>query len=129
MTGYLILDYFLTLLHLLIVGFNLLGWIWPATRRAHFIVVVVTASCWLILGIWYGIGYCPLTDWQWQLKEHLGVQELPNSFIKYMVDKVSPVTVSSDVIDALTAGGFAIAAFMSVYLNFFRRKKGRQQEV
>lgn len=129
MTGYLILDYFLTLLHLLIVGFNLLGWIWPATRRAHFIVVVVTASCWLILGIWYGIGYCPLTDWQWQLKEHLGAQELPNSFIKYMVDKVSPVTVSSDVIDALTAGGFAIAAFMSVYLNFFRRKKGRQQEV
>jgi len=129
MTGYLILDYFLTLLHLLIVGFNLLGWIWPATRRAHFIVVVVTASCWLILGIWYGIGYCPLTDWQWQLKEHLGAQELPNSFIKYMVDKVSPVTVSSDVIDALTAGGFAIAAFMSVYLNFFRNKKERQQEV
>ena len=122
MTGYLILDYFLTLLHLLIVGFNLLGWIWPATRRAHFIVVVVTASCWLLLGIWYGIGYCPLTDWQWQLKEHLGEQGLPNSFIKYMVDKVSPVEVSSDTIDILTAGGFAIAAFMSVYLNFFRKK-------
>ncbi|TCD00161.1 DUF2784 domain-containing protein [Pedobacter psychroterrae] len=123
MTGYLILDYLLTLLHLLIVGFNLLGWIWPATRRAHFIVVVVTASCWLLLGIWYGIGYCPLTDWQWQLKEHLGEQGLPNSFIKYMVDKVSPVAVYSDTIDTLTAGGFAIAAFMSVYLNFFRKKK------
>lgn len=123
MTGYLILDFLLTLLHLLIVGFNLLGWIWPATRRAHFIVVVVTASCWLLLGIWYGIGYCPLTDWQWQLKEHLGEQGLPNSFIKYMVDKVSPVEVSSDTIDILTAGGFAIAAFLSVYLNFFRKKQ------
>ena len=125
MTGYLILDYLLTLLHLLIVGFNLLGWIWPATRKAHFIVVVVTASCWLILGIWYGVGYCPLTDWQWQVKEHLGEQGLPNSFIKYMVDKVSPVAVSSDTIDTLTAGGFAIAAFLSVYLNFFGKKKGR----
>ena len=125
MTGYLILDYLLTLLHLLIVGFNLLGWIWPATRKAHFIVVVVTASCWLILGIWYGVGYCPLTDWQWQVKEHLGEQGLPNSFIKYMVDKVSPVAVSSDTIDTLTAGGFAIAAFLSVYLNFLRKKKGR----
>ncbi len=123
MTGYLILDYLLTLLHLLIIGFNLLGWIWPRTRRPHFIVVVVTTSCWLILGIWYGIGYCPLTDWQWQLKEHLGEQGLPNSFIKYMVDKVSPVAVSSDTIDILTAGGFAIAAFMSVYLNFFRKKQ------
>lgn len=125
MTGYLILDYLMTLLHLLIVGFNLLGWIWPATRKAHFIVVVVTASCWLLLGIWYGIGYCPLTDWQWQLKEQLGEQGLPNSFIKYMVDKVSPIAVSSDTIDTLTAGGFAIAAFLSVYLNFFRKKKGR----
>ncbi|RZM17647.1 MAG: DUF2784 domain-containing protein [Pedobacter sp.] len=123
MTRYLILDYFFTLLHLLIVGFNLLGWIWPATRKAHFIVVVVTASCWLLLGIWYGIGYCPLTDWQWQLKEQLGEQGLPNSFIKYMVDKISPAAVSSDLIDALTAGGFAIAAFLSVYLNFFRKKK------
>ena len=125
MTGYLILDYLMTLLHLLIVGFNLLGWIWPATRKVHFIVVVVTASCWLILGIWYGVGYCPLTDWQWQVKEHLGEQGLPNSFIKYMVDKVSPIAVSSDTIDTLTAGGFAIAAFLSVYLNFFRKKKGR----
>ena len=119
--GYVFLDYFFTLLHLVIVGFNLLGWIWSATRRAHFIVVVVTASCWLILGIWYGIGYCPITDWQWQLKESMGETNLPNSFIRYMVDKVSPVEISADTIDLLTAGGFAFAAFMSVYLNFFRR--------
>ena len=122
MSGYLLLDYLFTLSHLVIVGFNLLGWIWPSTRKAHFVVVVVTASCWLLLGIWYGIGYCPLTDWQWQIKERLGETGLPNSFIKYMADKVSPIFVSSDTIDALTAGGFAVAAFLSVYLNFFRKK-------
>ena len=120
--GYVILDYFFTLLHLVIVGFNLLGWIWRATRRAHFIVVVVTASCWLILGIWYGIGYCPITDWQWQIKESLGETNLPNSFIKYMVDKISPVVISADTIDLLTAVGFALAATISVYLNFFQKK-------
>ena len=125
MTWYLLLDYFFTLLHIIIVGFNLLGWIWPATRKAHFVVVVITASCWLILGIWYGIGYCPITDWQWQIKEQLGAQNLPNSFIKYIVDKISPVSVSSEIIDLLTAGGFAAAAFLSVYLNFFRRKRSR----
>jgi hypothetical protein len=117
-----LLDYFFTLLHLVIIGFNLLGWIWPATRKAHFIVVVVTASCWLILGIWYGIGYCPITDWQWQLKESMGETNLPDSFIKYMVDKVSPLEVSAELIDILTAACFALAAFLSVYLNFFRRK-------
>ena len=120
--GYVILDYFFTLLHLVIVGFNLLGWIWRATRRAHFIVVVVTASCWLILGIWYGIGYCPITDWQWQIKKSLGETNLPNSFIKYMVDKISPVVISADTIDLLTAVGFALAATISVYLNFFQKK-------
>jgi hypothetical protein len=118
-----LLDYLLTLTHLVIVGFNLLGWIWPATRRAHFVEVVLTASCWLLLGIWYGIGYCPVTDWQWQVKARLGEQNLPDSFITYMVDKISPGLISSTVINILTASGFALAAILSVYLNFFRIKK------
>ncbi len=92
-----LLDALLTFVHLLIVGFNLLGWMWYKTRRAHFVVVMITASCWFILGIWYGIGYCPVTDWQWQVKERLGEHNLPNSFIKYWVDRITGMDVDNQL--------------------------------
>ena len=118
-----ILDVLFTILHLIIIGFNLLGWIWRSTRKLHFIVVLITAGCWLVLGIWYGIGYCPITDWHWQIKEKLGENSLPNSFIKYLADKITRKDISSDIIDALTAISFAVATFLSVYLNFLDKKR------
>jgi hypothetical protein len=116
-----ILDFLFTVLHLMIIGFNLLGWIWQSTRRLHFVVILLTAGSWLVLGIWYGIGYCPITDWQWQIKEELGETNLPNSFIKYFADKIIRQNISSDLIDSLTAGCFVTAAGLSVYLNFFKK--------
>jgi hypothetical protein len=118
-----LLDFLLTITHLIIVGFNLLGWIWKRTRMAHFIVAMVTAACWFILGIWYGIGYCPITDWQWRVKEKLGEVGLPNSFIKYWADKLTGVGIDTQFIDAMTAGLFIVAVTLSVYLNFFYKRK------
>lgn len=122
-----LIDYFFTILHLLIIGFNLCGWIWPSTRRLHLIIVALTAGCWLILGIWYGLGYCPITDWQWQWKEKMGESGLPASFIKYFADKLTGKDISATLIDVLTAVGFFSAAFLSVYLNFFYRKADRKK--
>ena len=116
------LDILFTLLHLAIIGFNLLGWIWKPLRKAHFISIVLTAASWLVLGIWYGIGYCPVTDWQWQVKERLGEGDLPDSFIKYFADKLSGKDISASLVNALTAAGFALAAGLSVYVNFFRKQ-------
>lgn len=116
-------DFLFMLLHLFIIGFNLLGWIWSSTRKLHFIVVLLTAGSWLILGIWYGLGYCPITDWQWLIKERLGETNLPNSFIKYYADKWSGQDISSGFIDVLTAISFALAAALSVYFNFIRKHK------
>jgi hypothetical protein len=120
-----LLDILLTLLHLLIIGFNLLGWIWPATRKLHFIGILVTAGCWFILGIWFGVGYCPITDWQWHIKERLGEHNLPSSFIKYYVDKITGSSVNASLVDTLTAAGFFIAVLLSIYVNFLMKKKRR----
>ncbi|ACU04637.1 MULTISPECIES: DUF2784 domain-containing protein [Pedobacter] len=119
---YQLYDFLFTIFHLVIIGFNLLGWIWPPTRKMHFVLVLLTAGSWLVLGIWYGLGYCPVTDWQWQVKTHLGENNLPNSFIKYYADKLSGQDISADFIDAATSIGFAIAAILSVYFNFVRKK-------
>lgn len=117
------LDVFLTLVHLVIIGFNLFGWIWMPTRKAHFICVLATAASWFLLGIWFGLGYCPVTDWQWRVKEQLGEHNLPASFVKYYADKISGKNISSSLIDLVTVISFAIAALISVYVNFIKKKR------
>jgi hypothetical protein len=119
---YLIYDWFFTFLHLAIIGFNLLGWIWPQTRKAHFIGLLLTLFSWFILGIWFGIGYCPITDWQWQIKEKLGETNLPNSFIKYFADKLTGKDINPEFVDLSTAGGFAFAVMMAIYFKVSGRK-------
>ncbi len=116
------LDIFLTFAHLALIGFNLFGWIWPKTRKAHLITVAATAFSWFILGIWFGWGYCPITDWQWKVKEKLGETNLPNSFIKYYADKISGKNIDPPIVDTATLISFLIVIVLTVYLNFFKRK-------
>ena len=120
--GLMVLDFLLTILHIFIIGFNLLAWLWKPTRRLHFWFAMATLGCWTILGIWFGLGYCPITDWQWNVKTQLGEQNLPASFIKYFVDKITGLNINSDLIDALTLLFFLAAIGCSVKLNFFSKK-------
>jgi hypothetical protein len=112
------LDVLLTIVHLSIILFNLFGWIPKAARRAHFICILLTAASWFLLGIRFGIGYCPFTDWQWQVKEKLGERNLPNNFIEYVAEKLSGRNFDSGFVDSVTAIGFALAVVLSIYVNF-----------
>ena len=118
-----LLDIGLTILHVLLMVFNLTGWIWPRTRKLHLITLIATAISWFILGIWYGFGYCPLTDWHWSIKEKMGERNLPNSFVKYLADKITGNEVNSSLIDTVTVGCLIFAIIAAVYVNFFRRSK------
>src|SRR5215510_14099278 len=118
-------DIFFTFLHLAIIVFNLFAWIWKKTRRAHLIVAGITLICWFVLGIWYGWGYCPVTDWQWRVKEKLGETNLPNSFVKYFADKITGKDLPPALIDNITLYSFLLAIAFSVYFNFFRKSKNK----
>ena len=120
------LDAFFTLLHVIIIAINLFGWIPPATRRFHFIFIVVTAFCWFILGIWFGMGYCPITDWQWRIKERLGERNLPASFITYYINKITHSNFSDSFINLFTLIFFIAAALLSVYFNFIKRRRAKK---
>ena len=120
-----LLDIFYTALHLLIIGFNLFGWIWPKTRIAHFISILLTAGSWFLLGIWFGWGYCPITDWQWQVKEKLGEKHLPASFIEYYGEKIIGSSLDTGLVNLVTLLAFLLTALLSVYVNFFSKKKRR----
>lgn len=118
-------DFLFSILHLAIIGFNLFAWIWKPVRKLHFVLILLTAISWFGLGFWFGIGYCPVTDWQWQIKEKLGEQNLPNSFIKYYADKISRKPIQTSLIDTLTALSFFLAAALSFYVNFFQKQQSK----
>ena len=118
----LILDYLLTVLHLIIIGLNLFAWIWPKTRKLHLYIVGITLFCWLVLGIWYGLGYCPITDWQWQVKTKVGETNLPNSFVKYHLDRLTGRNIPDATVDIITLGSFLIAIVCSIRVNFFNKE-------
>ena len=112
------LDILLTIVHLSIVCFNLFGWMPKKWRKAHFISIVLTAASWFILGIWFGFGYCPFTDWQWQVKERLGEKNLPANFVEYFAEKITGQNFSPTLVSNVIAISFAAAALISVYVNF-----------
>jgi hypothetical protein len=115
-------DILLTIVHLAIVFFNLFGWIPKQTRKAHFISIVLTAASWFLLGIWFGMGYCPFTEWQWNVKEQLGEKDLPPNFIEYMAEKLTGYDFSYAFVNKVIAISFTIAALLSVYVNFIRQR-------
>lgn len=117
------LNIFFTITHFALIIFNLTGWIWERTRKAHLIVLCLTAASWFLLGIWYGLGYCPLTDWHWNVKEKLGETDLPNSFVKYFADKISGTDVSVSLVDNITLGCLLFAIVAAIYVNFIRKSK------
>lgn len=122
------LDILFTITHLSLVAFNLLGWIWAVTRKAHLITILLTAASWFILGIWYGLGYCPITDWQWQVKEKLGEKNLPSSFIKYFADKLTGMDINPSLVNNVTLVFFILVLLLSVYVNFIKGLKKRAKK-
>ena len=117
------LDILLSIAHISLTIFNLTGWIWKRTRKAHLVTLGLTLVSWFVFGIWYGWGYCFLTDWQWQVKEKLGETNLPASFIKYFADKISGKNFDPSFVDNVTLGCLLFAIAAAVYVNFIRKKK------
>lgn len=115
-----LLDFIFLWLHIIVILFNLGGWIYKRTRKMHLFVVGSTLFSWLILGFKYGFGYCFLTDWHWNIKYKLGEADLPPSFIKYFIDKYTFLNISAEVTDLITISLFGIAIVMTIYFNFLK---------
>jgi hypothetical protein len=102
------------------------GWIWKKIRPANLITLALTGSSWLFLGLIVGVpGYCPLTDWHFNILYRLGKTDLPASYIKYLVDRLTGLNVSQALVDNATLYGFLVALAISLFLNIndHRKKK------
>jgi hypothetical protein len=123
---YAFLNIFFFVFHSSLIIFNLFGWIWKKTRLANLIVILLTAFSWTILGIWYGFGFCPCTDWHWQVREKLGYFDMPSSYTKFLIDSLTGLDVKETMVDTLAVTLLALALVASVFTNLRDWKKKRK---
>ncbi len=111
------LDWFFVVFHTFITLFNLLGWIWKKTRIWNLILLLITGFFWFVVGIFYGFGYCPLTDWHFQVLYKLGKDPETNSYIAYIVSRFFKLKIATQTVDVITLLCFLGAFVLSVALN------------
>lgn len=83
----------------------------------NLITLSLTAFSWYILGIWYGWGYCFCTDWHWQVRKSLGYSDMSNSYIHFLIQKLTGINLSLNLVETGTAIVFFLSFAMSIYLN------------
>lgn len=120
------LDKFFFVFHSVLIVFNMLGWTWRKTRKANLVVLLLTVGSWFLLGIWYGFGYCPCTDWHWQVRMKLGHFDMPPSYLTFLIRSLTGLNVSKALVDifAVFFLFFALAASIWTNLRDWRAKKG-----
>ena len=123
---YIFLNYFFFIFHTLFTLFNIFGWISKYTRKVHLITIILTIFSWYILGIWYGWGYCFCTDWHWKVREKLGYIDESNSYIHFLILKLTKVNFNEELVINVTISIFFICFLLSIILNltdFIKKNK------
>jgi Protein of Unknown function (DUF2784) len=118
-----ILSLLFHIVHSGLILFNLIGWINPKTRKLHLIFVIIVFLSWVGLGLFYGLGYCPITDWHWHILLQMGVYDLPHSYVKYVFDAITGISSNAFLIDLATYILFLSSLALSIYFNFFREQQ------
>jgi hypothetical protein len=121
-------DIFFVIFHTFLTLFNLFGWLWKSTRRLNLIILILTGASWIFLGLIVGtMGYCPLTDWHFAILEKMGKTDLPNSYIKYLADRLTGLDINASLVDSFTLYCFLAAIAFSIFLNLKDFRTGRQR--
>lgn len=121
--AYKIANTFFFVFHIALIFFNLFGWIPKRLRKWNLVALSLTAFSWFVLGIFYGFGYCFLTDWHWQIREKLGYSTDSNSYIHFLITELPGVSIGEKIVDIFTAVLFFAAFAMSVYVNIRDKKQ------
>ncbi len=122
---YQFLNIFFFVFHTAFTLFNIAGWIFPKTRKLHLITLSLTAFSWFVLGIWNGWGYCVCTDWHWDVRTKLGYEDRSNSYIHFLLLKLTGINLNPKLVENATLIIFLVSFGLSIW---FTIKDSYQQK-
>lgn len=111
-------NIFFFVFHVCLILFNLFGWISRKTKKWNLATLALTAFSWLVLGYFYGWGYCFLTDWHWDVRNALGYSTDASSYLRFLLLRLTPFDLPADTVNTWTAILFGLAVLLSLYANF-----------
>ncbi|MBC8770238.1 DUF2784 family protein [Arenibacter sp. BSSL-BM3] len=120
-----IANTFFYIFHTVLIIFNLFGWILKRTRKFNLITLLLTFGSWVLLGIWKGWGYCFLTDWHYEVLRRLGEHNLPNSYIAFLIKKITGWVPNTELINFFTLAMAVLALSCSLWANLISRRRKR----
>ncbi|GAA0553372.1 DUF2784 domain-containing protein [Chitinophaga japonensis] len=120
---YAFLDIFFFVFHTAFTLFNITGWIFPRTRKWNLVTLLLTGCSWFVLGIWFGWGYCPCTDWHYAVRRELGYQDPRGSYIHFLLLELTGIDLDTQLVDNATLVVFVISLGLSLWLNLRNRIK------
>lgn len=121
-TVLLIANGFFWVFHTLLIGFNLFGWLWKPTRKWNLITLALTCFSWLVMGYWYGVGYCICTDWHFQIRAQLGIIDHADTYIQLMGQKLTGATIPTSILNPIAGALLCVSVVGSIWLNIRDRK-------
>lgn len=120
-----IINVFFFVFHIALILFNVFGWIVPAWRRLNLWTLGITLFSWAVLGIFYGFGYCFLTDWHYAVRDKLGLTTESNSYIHFLITRSLGISIPERTVDIATVVIFFVVVIVSVVLNVRDWQKAR----
>lgn len=103
--------------HTALILFNVLGWIWPRTRKWNLATLGATLFSWAVMGFCYGVGYCVCTDLHWQLRESMGMYDNGDSYLTFLVRSFSGWEPPPSLVNFVALAAFVISFITSTVLN------------
>lgn len=120
------LNVFFFVFHFALIVFNLVGWAFRSTCKWHLASLSITAFSWFVLGIFYGWGYCFLTDWHYSIRSNLDLVVDASSYIHFLLKRLSMDFWTAQTTDILTGVLFGCAFLLSIYCNFSAAIKSKK---
>lgn len=120
---YQFLNIFFFVFHTVFTLFNCVGWAFAKTRKLHLVTMLLTIFSWFVLGIWYGWGYCTCTDWHWQVRDILGYQDRSNSYIHFLLLKLTGKDLDRQLVENATLVIFLLSFSLNLWFQFNGNKK------
>jgi hypothetical protein len=113
-------------LHTAWIAFICLGWMWRRTRPWQLAAALLTALSWFGLGFWYGWGYCPCTDWHWQIRSRMGLDD-PPSYVQLLIGELTGIVLERGAADALALAVLTAVTLLSVRWRLRDRLQSHQR--
>lgn len=112
-----ITDTSLTIFHDAFTIWNLIGWIFSGLpRKIHFIGIHLTLFSWVVLGYFYGLGYCIITDVHYSIKYCMGQTHLPPSYIQLRIQDIFGLLPNLEITNTVVGIIFVILLLVSEFL-------------